>query len=460
MTIDRDEFINRRNFLTTNLKRNNNSKSGGTVLLLGNTLPSRNFERNYYPFRQDSHFLYYTGLDIPDLALLIYPDAKSVLVLPAADESEIIWSGEQSSPNDLVNKCGADSFIFFKELSTIATDLFSKKELYYLTPFKGDNLIKLASVLNLTKNIKEVIKLNESSLLAREIVEQRSIKSADEVVEIERSLNVSALMYQRAVDVIHEGITESFVAGVMQGAALELNCQQSFLPIVTVRGEILHNNTYNNRLKDGDLLLIDSGVEAPPLFYSSDITRTYSISQKMSDRQQHIYDTVLQAQLDVINKASPKVSNTELHLIAAKKIVEGLKTADLMKGNIEEAVNAGAHALFFPHGIGHMLGLDVHDMEDLGDIAGYPGEKRRSGQFGLSFLRLVKKLRPGFVITVEPGIYFIPALFNKWNHEKKHENFINYNETRKYLDFGGIRIEDDVLITQDGCRVLSSRIPK
>jgi Xaa-Pro aminopeptidase len=209
-----------------------------------------------------------------------------------------------------------------------------------------------------------------------------------------------------------------------------------------------------------DLLLIDTGVETPPSYYCSDITRTFCVDKKFSERQKHIYATVLKTQLEVINTASPEVSNVDLHNLAARIITSGLQEAGLMKGDIDASVAAGAHALFYPHGIGHMLGVDVHDMEDLGDVVGYPDEKRRSGQFGLSFLRLVKKLRPGFVITVEPGIYFIPPLIDKWKSEKLHGDFVNYNEVDNYRNFGGIRIEDDVLITEHSSRVLGPPILK
>jgi Xaa-Pro aminopeptidase len=228
---------------------------------------------------------------------------------------------------------------------------------------------------------------------------------------------------------------------------------------VTVRGETLHNHSYDNRLADGDLMLMDSGAEAES-GYASDITRTFPVNGRFSDRQRAIYDIVLAAQTAVIETASPAHDNKQMHLLAARTIAEGLTNLGLMKGDPAAAVEAGAHALFFPHGIGHMLGLDVHDMEDLGDIVGYPEGEERSTQFGLGFLRMTRRLEPGFVITVEPGIYFIPALIDQWRSEDRHADFIDFGEVERFKGFGGVRIEDDVLITSDGCRVLGPGIPK
>ncbi|MBN2802948.1 MAG: aminopeptidase P family protein [Deltaproteobacteria bacterium] len=453
MTFTKQDYILRRSELVGKLKE-------GAVLLLGNNLSPRNFERNYYPFRQDSHFLYYIGLDTPGLAAIIYQDGRTVLFGEKEDESEIIWSGKGTSVSDLANRCGAEDFKYYDALGKEIALLKRDTMLHYIPPFRGDNLIKMAGLLNIDGKIEENIKIGGSALLARKIVEQRAIKSTKEIAEIEKSVAVSKRMYERAFQVLEPGLRESDIAAEMQKIAIAEDLPQSFLPIVTVHGEILHNNNYKNRLGKEDLLLIDTGVEIPPSYYCSDITRTFSVARKFTERQKHIYKTVLKTQLEVIKTASPEVSNVDLHNLAARIITSGLQEAGLMKGDIDESVAAGAHALFYPHGIGHMLGIDVHDMEDLGDVVGYPDEKRRSGQFGLSFLRLVKKLRPGFVITVEPGIYFIPPLIDKWKSEKLHEDFVNYREVDNYRSFGGIRIEDDVLITDNSSRVLGPPILK
>jgi Xaa-Pro aminopeptidase len=255
------------------------------------------------------------------------------------------------------------------------------------------------------------------------------------------------------------GRTEAEIAAVLQHAALAANRQLAYIPIVTVHGEVLHNHSYANTLADGHILVIDAGSESRA-FYASDITRSWPVSGSFSPKQRAVYEIVLAAQKAAIELASPVTTNREVHLCAARTITEGLREMGLMKGEVDDAVAEGAHALFFPHGIGHMLGLDVHDIEDLGDEVGYPGGEPRSEQFGLSLLRMVRPLEPGFVITVEPGVYFIPALIERWRAENLHSAFINYDRLDGFLDFGGIRIEDNVLITEMGSRVLGPGIPK
>jgi Xaa-Pro aminopeptidase len=266
-------------------------------------------------------------------------------------------------------------------------------------------------------------------------------------------------MYRAAMTETAAGRTEAEIAAILQAPAIARDREQSFGPIVSVRGEVLHNEKYVNTLADGDLLLIDSGAESPR-GYASDITRTFPVSGRFSLQQREVYEVVLQAQADAINAAAPGVNNRDLHLIAARTIAEGLKEIGLMRGDSGAAVEAGAHAMFFPHGLGHMLGLDAHDMEDLGDIVGYPEGEPRSSQFGLAYLRLARELEPGWVITMEPGIYFIPALIDRWRGEDLHSEFIDYDRVERYRSFGGVRIEDDILITSDGCRVLGPGIPK
>jgi Xaa-Pro aminopeptidase len=290
-------------------------------------------------------------------------------------------------------------------------------------------------------------------------VEQRSVKGSEEIAEIEEALEVTKKMHLLAMTMAKPGTKEVEIAGAIQGVALAHGMAQPYSPIVSIRGEVLHNESYSNVLRKKDLLLVDAAAESRN-FYASDTTRTIPVSGRYIGRQRKIYQIVLDAQLAAIKEASPKVSNKDLHLIASRAIATGLKDMGLMKGDVDEAVSEGAHALFFCHGIGHMLGLDAHDMEDLGQVVGYPGDAERSKQFGLSFLRLVKKLKPGFVITIEPGIYFVPALIDRWKAEKKHKAFINYSKVEQYRTFGGIRIEDDILITKTSHRVLGPNIPK
>jgi len=433
------------------------SIADGAILLLGLNEAPRNYLANPYPFRQDSHLLYYTGINLPDVALLILPDGKEFFYGSGDDIDTIVWTGPHPSVADTAASAGLAHSDDISRLKDQLDNLVSfGLKINYLPPYRIEQALKLSVYLNLP--IPKVAG-GASPKLVQAVARQRSIKSADEVAEIEDALSVTAAMYQAALQNTRPGKLESEIAGLMQGLALAKNREQAFLPIVSIHGEVLHNNYYGNTMRDGDLLLIDSGVESPH-WYASDITRTFPVSGSFTEQQKGIYQVVLNAQLAVIAAASPRVSNRDLHFIAARAIADGLKDLGLMRGDMVEAVRAGAHALFFPHGIGHMLGLDVHDMEDLGDVVGYPPDEKRSTQFGLGFLRLARRLEPGFVITNEPGVYFVPPLIDLWESEKKHEVFINYEEARRYRGFGGIRIEDDLLITADGCRVLGPAIPK
>jgi Xaa-Pro aminopeptidase len=255
-------------------------------------------------------------------------------------------------------------------------------------------------------------------------------------------------------------MAEMELYGRMQGLILAHGSREAFPMILSRRGEVLHNHTRDQILRDGDLLLVDSGV-CSPLGYASDITRTLPVGGEFSARQKEIYETVLNSLTEGTACMAPGVPFVDCHMAAAMAVVRGLTDVGLMRGDPAEAVATGAHALFFPHGLGHMLGLDVHDMEALGEnFVGYDHEFRRSAQFGLSGLRMARRLRPGFVMTVEPGIYFIPALIGQWREARRLEEFINYEAIDAYLDFGGIRIEDDVLVTEHGHEVLSAGIPK
>ncbi len=431
---------------------------GGAILLLGHDEAPRNYPANPYPFRQNSHFLYYVGTDLPGMAALIEPDGEVVLYGPPEDPDDLIWHGPHPVLEDHARAAGIDRTAEIPKLAGRLSELRERDvEIHFTPPYRGESRLKLAELLG---SDPLTIGSRASAPLARAITEQRSIKSAAELAEIERALAVSAEMCQAAMRLAAPGRMEYEVVGAMQGIAAAHDMPWSFPPICTIHGEVLHNNDYSHRMEEGQLLLIDSGVEAPPGYYPSDITRTMPVAGSFDSRQKAIYQVVLDSQLAAIEAASPKLSNRELHLLAARVIASGLKDVGLMRGEVDEAVAAGAHALFFVHGLGHMIGGDVHDMEDLGDVVGYPEGEGRSSQFGLAALRLAKKLRPGFCLSVEPGVYFVPALIERWKAEKKHEAFIDYAEVEKYLDFGGVRIEDDIAISENGCRVLGPGIPK
>ena len=425
----------------------------GAILLLGNGQASRNYEDNTYPFRQDSHFLYFAGLARPDLALLLLPDGTGTLYVPAAHPDDVVWSGPQPSPADLAAQAGLARHA---PLDSLAADLAACGRVHYLPPYRASNRLLLADLLGLAP---AAVADGASRELVRAVVALREIKSDAEIAEIETALGVSALMYQFALRNARPGLHEAQIAGAMQGVALSYDMQSSFQPIVTVRGEILHNESRDNTLEQGQLLLLDSGVETSE-GYCSDITRTVPVGGVFAPRQRDIYDVVLDAQAAAIETVVPGATNRDVHLAAALAVARGLTALGLMRGDPAEATAAGAHALFFPHGIGHMLGLDVHDMEDLGDAVGYDEGEARSPQFGLNFLRLAKTLKPGFVITIEPGIYFNPPLIARWQDAGLHAGFIDYAAVRRYAGFGGIRLEDDVLVTADGYRVLGAPIPK
>jgi Xaa-Pro aminopeptidase len=296
--------------------------------------------------------------------------------------------------------------------------------------------------------------------LVRATVSLRSYKSEEEVKEIEKALRVTRESYLMAIPEVRPGAREQEVLALMELVLRAYGLSFSFPPIVTVNGQIFHKTSYGDLMKKGQLLVMDTGAESQN-HYASDITRTVPVGGKFNQRQKDIYSIVLKGQEEAIKQIAPGIMYKDVHLKAARVMAEGLKDLGLLKGDLEEAVRQGAHALFFPHGLGHMLGLDVHDMENLGeDYVGYNHTVKRSEQFGLGYLRLAKALEPGYVLTVEPGIYFIPALYEQWKKEKKFTDFINYDRAEKFLGFGGVRIEDDVLVTANGHQVLGPKIPK
>jgi len=431
--------------------------NGGAILLPANAEAPRNYEDNVYPYRQDSHFLYYLGLTQAGMAALILPDGDEILFGRKAEADDLVWFGPHATLDDHAAAAAFGKTDFIGNLGPRLRQLEADGiRIHYLPPYRDSRRFALGAWLG--RDPRE-IDAGYSEELARAVVAQRSIKSPEEIAEIEEALGVTAEAYRRVMAETRPGRRESELAAVLQSVALAADRQQAFNPIVSVRGEVLHNTSYANTVADGDLLLVDSGAESRH-FYASDITRTFPVSGRFSSKQREIYEIVLAMQMRAIEAASPEKTNRELHLLAARVAVEGLKDLGLMQGDTDEAVARGAHALFFPHGLGHMLGQDVHDMEDLGDLVGYAEGEERSSQFGLGFLRLARKLEAGFVITIEPGIYFVPALIDQWRAADLHGEFIRFDALEAYRGFGGIRIEDDVLITSAGARVLGPGIPK
>jgi Xaa-Pro aminopeptidase len=418
----------------------------------------RNYTDNTYPFRQNSHFLYYTGLSEPDLAVLSYPEADyDVLFARATTMDDVIWGSAGQSRLEMARHAGIETVEELGRLGVYLTQAQSRGlKVHYLPPYQASSLFRIAELLVIEPT---EVTSGSSETLRREVSRQRSIKSDAEIGEIENALKVTSRMHKAAMAAARPGVFEHEIAGLIQGIALASNRNQAYTPIVTVRGEVLHNHSNSNSLQEGQLLLNDSGAESA-LFYASDITRTCPVGGRFNPVQAEAYETVLRGQLAGIEAIRPGLPYREVHLQVSRVLADGLKAMGLMKGNPADAVEAGAHALFFPHGIGHMLGLDVHDMEDLGDVVGYPPGEARSTQFGLNFLRLSRPLEVGFVLTVEPGIYFIPALIDRWQQERLHRDFISYDRLGPFRNFGGIRIEDNVVVTPDGARVLGPGIPK
>jgi len=335
--------------------------------------------------------------------------------------------------------------------------LKNKRKVHFVPPYRGETYIQLHSLLNIP--VADV-KKSASDELIKGVVKLRMVKDALEVAEIEKMVDVAYDMHTTAMKMAKPGAVERDIAGTMEGIALSKAHGVSFPIILTINGQTLHNHYHGNVLKTGKMMVSDAGAESE-LLYSSDITRTVPVGGKFDARQKTIYEIVLKANMDAIAAVKPGVPFKEIHLLAATVIMQGLVDAGIMKGNVKEGVLKGAHTLFFPHGLGHPMGMDVHDLEGMGEnTVGYDDEVQRSKEFGLAFLRFGRKLKEGFVMTIEPGIYFIPDLIDLWKAEKKHGEYINYDVVETYRDFGGIRIEDDILVTAGGCRVLGKPIPK
>ncbi len=442
--------------------RRNKLKKGvksGIVLLLGNSESPMSYASNTYHYRQDSSFLYFFGLDSPGLAGVLDIDNNEELLFGNDfDLDDIIWMGPQPKLADRAQTVGVSKTKAFDKLYKFIKKARKQgRKVHFLPPYRGDNKILLSKLMDISVD-KLAKKVSEK--LIKEIVKLREIKDTYEVEEINKAIDTGYQMHVAAMKMAKPGVSEQEIAGFLEGIAAAGGNMVSFPIILSQNGQTLHNHLHNNTLDEGRLMITDAGAESP-MHYASDFTRTVPVGGKYSQRQREIYEIVLRANTEVIKHSKPGVLYRDMHLLAAKIIATGLSELGLMKGNIDDAVQNGAHALFMPHGLGHMMGLDVHDMEDFGeDFVGYNKKIKRSDQFGLAYLRLAKELKVGHVITDEPGIYFIPELLANWRADKINADFINYDKVEGYLDFGGIRIEDDLLITEDGCLQMGKKIPK
>ena len=429
----------------------------GVIILFGNNESPANYPANAYaPMRQDSSFLYYFGQHRDGLVGVIDIDNDTEMLFgDDIDVEDIVWMGFTPSVADLAAEVGVTKTAPMRALAAYLSPLPSK--IHFLPPYRFDTKIQIMDLLGIhPSKQKEAASLP----LIKAVVKMRATKSAEEIEAIEKACDVGYAMHTTAQLLIRPGITERFIAGQVDGIARSLAQGNSFATIFSQHGEIMHGNPSDAKLEDGRLVLCDAGCELDD--YSSDHTRTMPVNGKFTQRQLEIYKIVEACHDYVLNVAKPGVKYMDVHFAVCRLMTEHLKELGLMKGNTDEAVAAGAHAMFLPHGLGHMMGMDVHDMEGLGQIyVGFDEETRPNlEQFGTNCLRMGRKLEEGFVMTDEPGIYFIPALIDEWKAKGHCREFLNYEMLETYKDFGGIRIEDDILITKEGCRFLGTkRIP-
>ena len=431
----------------------------GVVILFGNNEAPANYPANAYsPFRQDSSFIYYFGQHREGLVGVIDIDNDTeTLIGDDIDIEDIVWFGSVDSVSELATEVGVAHSAPMKELKSICNEaLRQHRKVHYLPPYRFDNMIQIMDLLGTHPSQQRE---SASMELIMAVIKMRSTKEPQEIEAIERACEVGYKMHTTAMRTARPGVTERFVGGIVDGIANSLASKVSFATIFSQHGEIMHGCPSEAKLEAGRLALCDAGCELDD--YCSDHTRTYPVSGKFTERQLDIYNIVVECHDHVLNVARPGVRWYDVHMDVCRLMTERLKELGLMKGNTEEAVRAGAHAMFLPHGLGHMMGLDVHDMEGLGQqYVGFDEETRPSTQFGTNCLRMGRRLQENFVVTDEPGIYFIPALIDDWRTSGHCKDFLNFDLLETYKDFGGIRIEDDLLITKDGCRFLgSSRIP-
>ncbi len=431
----------------------------GVVLLLGNDESPMNYADNGFHFRQDSTFLYYFGIDFPALAAVIDVDNDRQIVF--GDDytiDDIVWMGPQPTIAERVNEAGIHQALPTAELATMLHEALKQgREVHYLPPYRPENKLKLQHLLFLHP---DQIAQKSSLKLIRAVVSQREIKSAEEIVEIEKGVDLSVDMHVAGMQMVRPGMTEAQVAARVYEIAHAANGEISFPIIATINGQTLHNHYHGNILKSGDLFLLDAGGEVES-HYCGDLSSTFPVDTTFTAQQKLIYEMSLQAHQAAIDALALNIPFRNVHLAACRSITENMKSIGLLKGNTDEIIASGAHALFMPCGTGHMMGLDVHDMENLGEVwVGYDGEQK-STQIGLKSLRLAKPLKPGHVFTIEPGIYFIPELMDKWQGEGKFTEFVNWAEVQKFRNFGGIRNEEDYMMTETGpCRLGTKVKPK
>jgi len=435
------------------------SMSNGIVIILGNEEAPLNYPHNTYHYRQDSTFLYFFGLNHPGYnAVLDLDEGKDIIFGDDVSIDDIIWMGPQPALKDKALEVGVTETQSYNSLFDYIKNAVSQgRKIHFTPPYRADQMMLLEDLTGI--KAKETPAAASIELI-KAIITIRNIKDKYEIAHLDEIMTYGYAMHTTAMKMAIDGAHEQDIAGMVESVALRNGGHNSFPIILSKRGETLHNHCHNNILKTNDLLLVDCGFESS-MGYATDNTRTFPIGGTFTQKQKEIYEIVLAANNNVTNSIKPGILYKDMHMLAARTIVDGLKNLGLMKGDTEAAVAAGAHALFMPHGLGHMMGLDVHDMEGYGETyVGYDEGQERSTQFGTAYLRLARELKPGFVLTNEPGIYFIPALMDKWKAENINTDFINFEKVNNYRDFGGIRLEDDILVTENSSRIMGDeRIP-
>lgn len=428
----------------------------GLILLLGNDESPMNYADNGYHFRQDSTFLYYFGIDFPGLAALINVDSGQEIIF-GNDYTidDIVWMGPQPTITDRAAQSGVEKVLPLSELyKVVQAATLRSMEIHFLPPYRAEHKLQLQALLDLQP---EQFAAKSSLKLIRAVVSQREIKTTEEIAEIERAVDLSVDMHVAAMQIARPGMTEAQIAARVYEIAHAANCEISFPIIATINGQTLHNHYHGNVLKSGDLFLLDAGAEVES-HYAGDLSSTFPVDAAFTAQQKLIYKMSLEAHSAAINALVLNSPFRNAHLAACRSITENMKSLGLLKGSTNDIISNGVHALFLPCGTGHMMGLDVHDMENLGEVwVGYDGEPK-STQFGLKSLRFAKPLKAGHVFTIEPGIYFIPDLMDKWQAEGYFNDFVNWNEVQKFRNFGGIRNEEDYMMTENGAQRLGTKL--
>ena len=449
-----------RNIYVARRQRLIKSVGDGILLFLGNSEAPSNYSDNQYIFRQDSTWLYYFGIDQPDMAAVIDVESGEETIFGNdVDIDDIIWMGPQPLVASRAEEVGVAKSAPLAELEKVVKAAVAKgRKVHFLPPYRYRNMILLHSLLGLPF---DQMKAAASVEFIKAVVEMRLVKEPCEIQQIDMACNLGYAMHMAATKLMKPGMLEQDLVGVMEGVVISGGYMTSFPTILSQNGETLHNHSHHQIITEGRLTVIDAGAEIAS-HYCSDFTRTLPCSGRFTEQQKEVYTIVSEANNLALGLARPGISYRDVHLAAARLILQGLKNIGLVKGDVDEAVAAGAAGLFMPHGLGHNMGLDVHDMENLGEnYVGYEEGVKRSTQLGLGSLRMARVLKPGNVVTDEPGIYFIPALIDKWKAEGTCRDFITFEALDAYRSFGGIRIEDDLLITESGARLLGSkRLPR